>query len=233
MTALSECILRAEDAGPRRVFVERLVSMASGGDERASLMMSSLGRAQRVETQSPRTLSLSGEPVGWVRLVASPENPWSKAASESDWYLTWPGRPKMNPPRKLKPMTEAEMARFGRGQFLYTDCVACHGEDGKGLAGLGPPLAGSARVQGPPTRLARILLHGFEGEIQRDGVVYNGVMPAAPRSNDADLAALMTYVRRAWGNGADPVTEDMVKQVRVLTTRRNRAWTSEDLEKVK
>jgi hypothetical protein len=41
------------------------------------------------------------------------------------------------------------------------------------------------------TRLARILLHGFEGEIQRDGITYNGIMPAAPRSNDADLAALM------------------------------------------
>jgi mono/diheme cytochrome c family protein len=58
-------------------------------------------------------------------------------------------------------------------------------------------------------------------------------MPAAPRSNDADLAALTTYVRRAWGNGGDPVTEEMVRQVRVLTVKRNRAWTTEDLEKVK
>ncbi len=232
-SVLSECVLRSEDAGQRRAFVERLAALAISGDSRGSVMLAMLGKAQRVDTQSPRTVELSGEPAGWARLVALAENPASKAAGESDWYLTWPGRPRRDPPRKLRPLTDAEMERYGRGQFLFNDCVACHGENGKGLAGLGPPLAGSARVQGPVTRLGRILLHGFEGEIQREGVLYNGVMPAAPRSNDADLAALMTYVRRAWGNGGDPVTEEMVKQVRMLTNTRNRPWTSEDLEKVK
>jgi HEAT repeat protein len=168
---LSECILRSEDGEQRRWFVEALASLALVGDSRASLLMAALGRAQGVDSQSPRSLSLAGEPLGWSRLIAAAENPINGTARESDWYLTWPGRPRRDPPRKLRPLTDGEMGRYGRGQFLYTDCVACHGEDGKGLAGLGPPLAGSARVQGPVTRLIRILLHGFEGEIQRDGVV--------------------------------------------------------------
>lgn len=228
---LADCAFRSDD-GQRAGLIELIVRLASASDPRSTMVLSALGRAQRIDSQAPRMLSLAREPRGWTDMVNS-GHPLSKAAMESDWFLTWPGRPHRDPPRKLRPLTDAENERFNRGRFLYRDCHACHGADGKGLPGLGPPLAGSPRVQGPATRLGRVLLHGLEGEIQREGVTYNGVMPAAPRSNDADLAALMTYIRRAWGNGADPVTEEMVGHIRMLSKNRKTPWTSEELDAVK
>lgn len=233
LSLLLDCVMRGEDAGARAKLVSRVVEMAGTKDARASLLLGAVTRAQRLESQSPRTVSLGSEPVGWMGLVGMKDHPLSKTVVESNWYLTWPGRAPMNPPRKIRALTEAEQGRFDRGAFLFQDCVACHGPEGKGVPGQAPPLAGSARVQGPVTQLARILLQGFEGSIEREGVKYDGVMAPAPRSNDADLAALMTYVRRAWGNGADPVTEEMVRQVRMLTSKRNRPWRAEELETIK
>jgi mono/diheme cytochrome c family protein len=207
--------------------------LALASDERAAILLGTVSRAQRLDSQSPRTISLAREPAGWLRLLGDSTHPLSKSITESNWYLAWPGRPPMNPPHKLRALTAAEQGLFDRGRFLYSDCKACHGEDGKGVQGQAPPLAGSSRVQGPVTQLARVLLHGFEGTIQREGVAYSGVMAPAPRSNDGDLAALMTYVRRAWGNGGDPVTEGMVTQVRMLTARRDRPWRTEELEVIK
>ncbi len=233
LSLLADCVLRGEDGAARAKLVERVAAMVIEKDARGPLLFGAVTRAQRLESQSPRTVSLGSEPVGWMKLVGMTELPLSKTVVESNWYLTWPGRAAMNPPRKIRALTEAEQGQFGRGEFLFSDCVACHGAEGKGVPGQAPPLAGSARVQGPATQLARILLHGFEGPIDREGVKYDGVMAPAPRSNDADLAALMTYVRRAWGNGADPVTEEMVKQVRMLTSKRNRPWRAEELETIK
>jgi mono/diheme cytochrome c family protein len=233
LTTISDCILRCQDSAPRTAFIEWLTYFAQAGDQRASLLMTSLSKFQRLDSQSPRTLTLSAEPKGWAQLVAMHDYPLNKIAFESNWYLTWPGRPPMNPPRRLRALTAKELDMFNRGSFLFNDCKACHGPEGKGIPGTAPPLAGSARVQGPATRLARVLLHGFEGQIEREGAIYNGVMSPAPRSNDADLAALMTYIRRAWGNGGDPVTPEMITQVRALTEKRNRPWTTEELEKIK
>lgn len=233
LSMLADCVLRSDSAAAKAGLVERLATLAMSKDQRATLLMTSLTRAQRLDSQSPRTITLGSEPAGWAKLMAQAEHPMHKTVTESNWYLTWPGREPMNPPRKVRALTDKEQGQFDRGSFLYSDCTACHGQDGKGVAGQAPPLAGSARAQGPVTQLARILLQGFEGPIQREGVSYDGVMAPAPRSNDADLAALMTYVRRAWGNGADPVSEDMVRQVRMLTAKRNRPWRAEELETIK
>jgi len=232
LSMLADCVLRSSPPA-KSGLVERLCVLALAKDERAPLLMKAVTRAQRLDTQSPRTITLGREPAGWIKLKADTQHPLHKTVSDSNWYFTWPGREPMYPPRKLRALTESEQGQFDRGSFLFSDCTACHGQDGKGVAGQAPPLAGSARVQGPVTQLARILLQGFEGPIDRDGVTYSGVMAPAPRSNDGDLAALMTYVRRAWGNGADPVTEDMVRQVRMLTAKRNRPWRAEELETIK
>jgi cytochrome c6 len=83
------------------------------------------------------------------------------------------------------------------------NCAACHMATGKGIPGAFPALAGNKFVQGPEKDPATVLLKG------------RGGMPDFSQSlNDADIAAVLTYVRGAWGNKAGALTEQQVASVR-------------------
>lgn len=90
------------------------------------------------------------------------------------------------------------------GQTLYSDnCAACHQASGKGVSGAFPPLAGAAIAQGDARPLAGVVLDG------------RNEMPGfRDDMNDADLAALLTYVRSAWGNKGKPVAASDVAAAR-------------------
>jgi mono/diheme cytochrome c family protein len=79
------------------------------------------------------------------------------------------------------------------------------------------------------SRAARIVLHGLEGSFERDGVVYNGQMPS-PGMSDTELADILTYVRRSWGNGSSPVSGSEVLRVRMNTVGRTRMWTVGEID---
>jgi mono/diheme cytochrome c family protein len=106
---------------------------------------------------------------------------------------------------------------------VYTSlCMACHQEDGRGRDKIAPSLAGSALALAPPAVTARILLNGKEGSI--------GLMPPLGATlSDEQIAAVLTYVRRSWGNGGSPVDVNTVKGTRALTADRTRPWTNEEL----
>ncbi len=120
-----------------------------------------------------------------------------------------------------------------RGRRVYDACVACHLPDGKGVAGTNPPLIGPHVAQAPPGRLIRVLLHGVEGALTIDGEEYDGVMPPAQVELDADLAAVLTYIRVSWGNSGSPVTEPMVRAVRDATKDHDGHWSIEELLQIK
>lgn len=89
-----------------------------------------------------------------------------------------------------------------RGAALYsTWCAACHQENGAGLAGVFPPLKGSAVVnRADATRHIDVVLGGLQGA-RVSGVTYTNPMPAfAATLSDADIAAIIDYERSAWGN---------------------------------
>jgi mono/diheme cytochrome c family protein len=120
---------------------------------------------------------------------------------------------------------------LARGKELYdVSCGACHGFDGRGREGVGSPLAGSEWVLGPPGRLIRIALHGVRGPIEVRGVRYNLEMPAMGHVwDDAEMAALLSYVRSAWGNRAPAVSAVDVEAVRRASASRRDTWTAEEL----
>jgi mono/diheme cytochrome c family protein len=93
-------------------------------------------------------------------------------------------------------------------------CVNCHQPDGQGVPGVFPPLAGNRRVQeGDGSYVAHTILHGRSGEIAVGDKTFNAIMPPIGTHqglSDAEIAAVATYVRSAWGNQAPPVTEEMV-----------------------
>ena len=55
-------------------------------------------------------------------------------------------------------------------------------------------------------------------------------MLAAPFKSDADIAAIMTYIRQSWDNNADPVEAAMVTKIRKDTQKRMQPWSPAELE---
>lgn len=108
-------------------------------------------------------------------------------------------------------------AAIAHGKVVFeTYCGVCHGNDGLGKPGLAPPLAGSEWVNAKGvSRLTHIPLMGLNGDVKVEGKDWNMSMApmGAGLSND-DLAAVLTYIRSAWGNKAGEVTADDVKAVR-------------------
>lgn len=118
------------------------------------------------------------------------------------------------------------------GAQLYQRCATCHQATGAGMPGAFPPLAGSEWVTGKPDAAIRILLHGVQGEITVKGAKYNSMMPAygtGQEMSDAEVAAVLTYVRSSWGNKAAPVTAAQVAAVRAATKSRKTSWTAAEL----
>ncbi|MDF2467305.1 MAG: cytochrome c, class [Ramlibacter sp.] len=106
------------------------------------------------------------------------------------------------------------------GKQLFTaNCAACHQANGKGLAGVFPPLDGSEWVTGDARILANILLHGVTGEMTVGGNVFKGAMPPFQKLGDAELAAVASYVRSEWTNKAQPIGADLFSAERKATSR--------------
>ena len=74
-------------------------------------------------------------------------------------------------------------------------------------------------MHGDARTLANILLHGIDGEISVMGASYKGSMPSFQQLGNAELAAVATYIRGAWGNKSDALAPDLFEQERKASTR--------------
>jgi mono/diheme cytochrome c family protein len=119
------------------------------------------------------------------------------------------------------------------GQQIFQRCATCHQVTGQGLLGSFPPLAGSEWVTAQNVAVPiRVVLHGLQGPITVKNQRFNSAMPAYGTGqplSDADVAAVLTYVRSAWGNNASAVTGDQVARERAATASRTTMWTATDL----
>ena len=76
-------------------------------------------------------------------------------------------------------------------------CQVCHQPDGRGQERLAPSLVGSALALAAPGIPARILLSGKEGPV--------GLMPPVGSVlSDDQIAGVLTYIRREWGQTGRP-----------------------------
>jgi mono/diheme cytochrome c family protein len=135
--------------------------------------------------------------------------------------MDWPGKPGAAAP--LPALTADEQRRFDAGAEVYKNiCQACHQPDGRGQDRVAPSLVGSALALAPPEIPARILLNGKEGPV--------GLMPPIGATlNDDQIAGVLTYIRREWGQPGTPVDPATVKAVRAQTASRTRPWTNDEL----
>ncbi|GAB5453210.1 MAG: hypothetical protein Hals2KO_35380 [Halioglobus sp.] len=146
--------------------------------------------------------------------------------------FTWPGDELA---LGIRPLSPEQLQLMQQGEVFYVQCAACHGADGRGVTGLAPALAGASWVTGPPEWLGRIILQGMKGPVEVNGEVFEGVMPPhghLPELDDATLAGLMTYMRRSFGNRADPVSEEQARQIRADSSGRDTPWTAQEIKAV-
>jgi len=93
------------------------------------------------------------------------------------------------------------------GKAVYaTNCVACHQANGAGIPNVFPGLAGSAIALGDVAKHIDVVVNGVSG---------TAMQAFGAQLNDADLAALITYERNAWGND----TGDLVQPADVKAAR--------------
>ncbi len=170
-----------------------------------------------------------------ISVAAPPKMPGR--VKEVERWFAWPGHTP-DPPREsaARPLTADEAEDFARGRQVYlATCLACHGTDGRGMRMLAPPLADSDWVTGGEQRLVRVLLHGLRGPITVSGKRHappeiQPAMPPLAMLNNSDLAAVLTYIRREWGNAAEPVAEKTVSRLRIETQGRTIPWTETELK---
>jgi len=117
-------------------------------------------------------------------------------------------------PAYAGPTVPPETARAGAASY-EEHCEECHGPSGRGGFFTGPPLAGSAVVQGEhPATLVNAILYG--STVTREGVpnAWEKMSAYADVLDDAEVADLANFLRGSWGNRAAPVTPDDVRRQR-------------------
>ena len=167
-----------------------------------------------------RIVRLNTEPSALATLAARPDDIGTRAARVLG-RIEWPGKPGATAP--VTPLTPEEQQRFDAGRDVYKNiCQACHQPDGRGQDKIAPSLIGSSLALAAPDIPARILLNGKEGPI--------GLMPPVGTVlSDDQIAGVLTYIRREWGQTGSAVGPATIKSVRELTAGRTRPWTHDEL----
>jgi mono/diheme cytochrome c family protein len=101
------------------------------------------------------------------------------------------------------------------GQVLYNKhCLTCHQADGGGVPNMQPAIAGGSWVKGDARALALFVMSGgFDSASRKDSDVGN-VMPPFRQLADADIAAILTFIRQKFGDGSAPVSAADVAEAR-------------------
>jgi mono/diheme cytochrome c family protein/glucose/arabinose dehydrogenase len=168
-----------------------------------------------------RPVALAAEPKALTTLAAE-SGETGALAKRVVAKLEWPNKPA--PVVVVTPLTAEEQKLFEAGAAVYKNvCLGCHQADGRGLEKVAPSLVESRYTTGPDGGAAtRILLAGKEGTM--------GLMPPLGGAlSDEQIASVLTYVRREWGNTGVPVSLEDVREVRGLTKTRTRPWTDAEL----
>ncbi len=113
-----------------------------------------------------------------------------------------------------------QAAQADPGARVYlVHCAGCHQRDGQGLSGGQVALPGSATVQGDAEALTAWIMFGTPPPTLAP-TTSRVVMPQFSWLSDEQLAAVITYVRREFGNGAAAVTTEQVAALRAAHAAR-------------
>jgi mono/diheme cytochrome c family protein len=108
-----------------------------------------------------------------------------------------------------------------KGAAIYDkQCADCHGKTGQGQSGAYPALAGNPNVQRANVNntALHVLYGGFPPSTAGNPRPF-GMPPYVLTLNDADMAAVLTYIRTSWGNKGNGVSEFDINKLRIALTK--------------
>ncbi|RUL65046.1 cytochrome c [Dyella dinghuensis] len=165
--------------------------------------------------QAPKPLdlkfpySMRSSLTAWRALYFKPgvykPDPNDDLRAIATYLQSLPARPK---PTVVPPSFDSA-SLVSRGRDVYAkQCADCHRDNGAGVPGVYPTLDGNSSVVEPTgINAARaVLLGGFAPLTQGNPRPYS-MPPYAQQLSDADVAAVVTYIRQAWSNRASAVEE--------------------------
>lgn len=117
----------------------------------------------------------------------------------------------------LRPIPAAESSLLIElGRTVYSaQCANCHGVDGRGKPPAFPPLAGNQSIMMQSTvNPIRMVLNGGYPPATKGNPAPYGMPPFAQSLSDDEVAAVVSYIRQAWGNRGEPVTAREANQLR-------------------
>jgi mono/diheme cytochrome c family protein len=138
------------------------------------------------------------------------------AEAIAEYLKGLPAAPRQNGAGLL--LGAAETTRLaGRGEQVYEkQCQDCHAADGSGRPPAYPALAGNPAVLGPAVNPIRVIANGGFAPGTAENPRPYGMPAFVGDLSDEDIAAVLTYVRRSWGNDAAAVAPVEVDRDKAL-----------------
>jgi mono/diheme cytochrome c family protein len=134
----------------------------------------------------------------------------------SVYLKSLPPRESEPPPTSQARLVEPAVMELGRRTY-ERQCSMCHGAEGKGQPPAFPPLAGNQSItMSSPVNSIRMVLNGGYAPGTRKNARPYGMPPFAHILKDEEVAAVVTYIRVAWGNSGTPVTAAQSNDLRRL-----------------
>ena len=234
-------LLQAKDFRARAAAVKVLRYVGHQVKNQGELLMAAAkDENSRVRLEALVAASWLDEEVGMPILAAAEKQPlddWmDKTYAAAVAHIQ--GKTVKQVETKIATDNLAGKGLFDIGKEIYNRegyCATCHQADGKGLQASGyPPLAGTDWVNGNKARLIKLTLKGMMGPLEINGVKYSGQVPMTPFEgllNDQEVAAVLTYIRKSFGNDASSVEPETVRLTRKEIADKDGFYTSEELLK--
>jgi mono/diheme cytochrome c family protein len=101
------------------------------------------------------------------------------------------------------------------GRIYDAQCASCHGKTGRGKLPDFPPLADNQSIQmtSAVNPIRMVLNGGYAPGTAKNPAPY-GMPPFAQALSDYEVAAVVTYIRTAWGNRGMPVSAKEANELR-------------------
>ena len=171
---------------------------------------STMGPMAEVVFRSTQYLSDEDLAAMALYLKELPQEPLEEA-SERWWTRLMSSR---------RPSSPSGEVRTHGAKIYERHCADCHGEKGEGVAGAFPALAGNRAVTiRIPANLIRAVISGGYLPATAGNPRPYGMPTFSHFLSDADIAAVLSYIRGSWGNSATPGSTFEVQQYRAGRTK--------------
>ena len=234
-------LLQAKDFRARAAAVKVLRYVGHQVDNQNELLAEAVKDEEgRVRLEALVAASWLEEEVGMPILAAAEKQPlddWMQKTHQAA-VAHIQGKTVKEKETKVATSNLAGTGLFEIGKEIYNRegyCGTCHQADGKGLqASSFPPLEKTEWVNGNQARLIKLTLKGMMGPLEVNGVKYPGQVPMTPFGgllNDREVAAVLTFIRKSFGNNASSIEPETVRLTRKEIEKKDGFYTSEELLK--